>query len=80
MFIHLKYCYIYITYSAEIRKEIRNLKRGIKNEQNKKIADEKQVTEEKKKKETNSEHIKQYRETTKKYKEESTKLHQKGII
>ncbi|XP_031785741.1 uncharacterized protein LOC100116714 [Nasonia vitripennis] len=60
------------------KKEIRDFKRGMKNEENKKLEKEKQKAEEIKKKEVKSELVLEHNVTKKKYKEEFSKLPKKG--
>ncbi|OXU28371.1 hypothetical protein TSAR_006422 [Trichomalopsis sarcophagae] len=60
------------------KKEIRDFKRGMKNEENKKLEKEKQKAEEIKKKEVKSELVLEHNVTKKKYKEEFSKLPRKG--
>lgn len=64
--------------AEEIRKEIRDLKRGVQNEKKAKELDKKVQQEKEEKKEIKTEIMKEYIETQKKYKEVKSKLPKKG--
>lgn len=67
-----------LLYREEIRKEIRDLKRGVQNEKKAKEADKKIQQEQEEKKEKKTEIMKQYIETQVKYKEAKSKIPKKG--
>lgn len=65
-------------YREAIRKEIKDLKRGVKNERKQKETKEKEKLQEEEKKLQKSQLVNEYITTQKKYKEVSAKIPKKG--